>query len=99
MRPQQEWSRLDRPTIIKAEDQDAKRAVAVVRQAIGDHCSKLEYLRQIKRLNNGGIPAHRNDEGVQLSQKSLSLKPTSERLVDGNRVQDLHHSANAHRRG
>jgi transposase len=32
-------------------------------------------------LNNGGFLAHRNRQGVEMSQKSDNLKPSSERLV------------------
>jgi transposase len=45
-------------------------------------------------LNNGGFVAHRNDEGVQMSQKSLNRKPSSERLVkDIRRATRKHYSA------
>jgi hypothetical protein len=45
-------------------------------------------------LNNGEFLAHRNDEGVQMSQKSLNQKPISERLVkDIRRATHKHYSA------
>jgi transposase len=45
-------------------------------------------------LNSGGFLAHRNDEGVQMSQKSLNPKPSSERLMkDIRRATRKHYSA------
>jgi transposase len=45
-------------------------------------------------LNNGGFLGLRNDEGVQMSQKSLNPKPSSERLVkDIRRAMRKHYSA------
>jgi hypothetical protein len=36
----------------------------------------------ISVLNNGGFLARRNDAGVQMSQKSLTVKPSSEKVVE-----------------